>query len=110
MPDEESFTDPGGGAMSLTPDYLAVMTEATNMISAIVARAIEEERPAGLKRAVIAALEKLHLFPIRRGPRLLTPEQLAQVREVALHKARDLNLSEAQAERLVRAVVGSHDT
>ncbi len=87
-------------ALLITPAALAIVDQITRMI---VDRVAESSTVSKL-------LQKLHLT--RRTPEKvtlplnLTPEQMKQVHQVALEKARQCNLPEAQAELLADSLVG----
>ena len=87
-------------ALLLTPAALAIVDQVTRMI-------VDRVAESG---TVSKLLQKLHLT--RRAPEKvtlplnLTPEQIKQVHQVALEKAKQCNLPEAQAELLADSLVG----
>jgi len=91
----------------LAPVILAVSTEVVNFLSEEVQKSFKEESSGLVSEMVKKLFTKFRSEEAEKEPPPLTVEQLTQVREIALKKARLLKLSEARAKLLADAVVGS---
>ncbi|MFQ6013946.1 MAG: hypothetical protein ACE5NP_00710 [Anaerolineae bacterium] len=101
-------------ATFLTPVALAVASEVVEFVAEEVKESVEEESEELIDDAVKKVFKKFRREEEKKdkekeeppSPPPLTPEQLEEVRELALEKARQLNLSESQAELLADSLVG----
>lgn len=92
----------------LTPVVLAVTEQVVRYLAAAFAKAATD-KSADMAAAGVRSLSmKLHPTPggASAGPPPLTTSQLSEVRQVAMEKAQQLNLSEAQARLLADSMVG----
>jgi hypothetical protein len=93
-----------------TPAVLVIVTEVFTFIRTELQTAVAQESAGVIKQFVRSMFQKFrHQEEIQKSYPLpaLTSEQLAQVRLRAYEKARQLKLSEAHANLLADAVVGS---
>jgi hypothetical protein len=98
----------GEATVFLTPVVLAVATEVVKFVTEEVKKSAQAEGSALVGDAVKAMFKKLRPpEKEKKTPPPLTAEQLAQVRAIALKKARQLKLSEDRARILADSVVGS---
>ena len=101
----------GGGEVVtfLTPVVLSVTTAVINFLIPQVQQALQSQSAPLINAAVKSLFGKLTPSGgAASAPALrLSQEQLAQVRQVALEKGRQLNLSDSQAALLADSLVGS---
>lgn len=107
-PEDEMPSFGTEAVLALAPYVLMIATPVIGLLLDGVRQAVKDES-ADAVRPLVRRL-------IRRGPRdsseepaavPLTPDQLAEVRRLAVEKARQLDLPEATAELLADAMVGS---
>jgi hypothetical protein len=99
----------------LTPIALTVATEVVKFLVEEVKKSAKDESSAIIGDMVKRVFKKFKLAEKKDDKKkdekktspALTPDQLGQVRDIALRKARQLKLSEARAKLLADAVVGS---
>jgi hypothetical protein len=95
---------PAGLVMLVTP---AALEAAKSIISYLFSQ-LKGSAEHETSDAIAARVHQLfHRDEKPEAPPLLTREQLAHVRELALEKGRQLNLPEAQADLLADSMVGS---
>ncbi len=99
----------GEAAILLTPLVLAVTTEVVKFLAEEIKKSVKEESSSLISASVKKVFKKFRPQEKadKKTPPPLSPEQLAQVREIALKKARQLKLPEARAKLLADSVVGS---
>lgn len=101
----------GGGEVVtfLTPVVLSVTVAVINFLIPHLQAALKTHSDPLINEAIKSLFSKI--IPTARAPQpprfSLSGEQLAQVRQIALDEARQLNLPEDQAARLAAAVVSS---
>jgi hypothetical protein len=83
----------------VSPIALAVVSAAVGCIADTIKQSSSEALKRAFKKFRYAQDDTKHVLPV------LTREQMAEVHRVAVAKARQLKLSEAQAKRLADAVV-----
>jgi hypothetical protein len=96
-------------ATFLTPIVLAVITDVVKYLSAHILQTVKEESSELASEAVKSLFKKYRPTnqEERKAPRPLAPEQIARVRRLAFDKARQLEMSSAQANLLADSVAGS---
>ena len=93
-------------ALLVTPLVLDVVKDIVSFLMVETVKSIKQKKP-GEKRSLILRLFKKSA-PVKDVPEpTLTPEQIAQVRRLALEKARLLSMPEGQALLLADAIAGS---
>jgi hypothetical protein len=90
----------------LTPVVLAVTTEVVITIVQQIKAVVKEEGGSLATDWIKLMFKRYRPEKETQLPPALTSSQLVQVREVALKKARQLKLSEANAKMLADAIVG----
>jgi hypothetical protein len=110
------FGVPGEAAPLLTPIAFAVVTEVIKFLAEQVRTSVEAEAPGLIDDLVKSLFKKLRRTEVTAGESVradttarqptLTRQQLAQVREIALQKARALGLTSRKAELLADSLVG----
>lgn len=94
----------------LTPVALAIATEVVTLLIAEIKKSLSQAAASAISDAVKRMFRKTRLeekSASTAGVPPLTAPQVARIRELALDKARKLNLSESQAGLLADAVLGS---
>ena len=107
------FGVPGDVAQLVTPIALAVMTQVVSFLAQEISKSVKAEAPNVINDLVKSLFSKFRRTeasataarPSTTQP-ALTPAQLAQVREIALQKARQLGLTASKAELLADSLVG----
>jgi len=98
----------GEAVAMMTPAVLAVTSEIVKFLSEEVKKSAKEEGTALVGETVKKMFKKFRPEEKKENsPAPLTPEQLNQVRELALKKARHLKLSDARCKLLADALIGS---
>ncbi|HJS20075.1 MAG TPA: hypothetical protein VJ785_15110 [Anaerolineales bacterium] len=93
-------------ATLITPIVLAVSTEVVHFLFQEARKAIQSESSSLINETVKSWFSKLQPKEKEESPPPLTQEQLEQVREIAIKKARQLKLSEKNTKLLADAIVG----
>jgi hypothetical protein len=93
-------------ATLLTPVLLAVSTEVVQFLLQEAQKAIESESSTLINETVKSWFRRLQPEDEKKAPPPLTPEQLEEVRKIAIKKARQLKLSEKNTKLLADAIVG----
>jgi hypothetical protein len=93
----------------LTPVALAVTTQVVAFVTEQVRQSVAEQGSGLIDELVKRMFKKFRSAEddAKPNPPPLTPEQLAQVRRLAIEKARQLNLADVQAGLLADSIVGS---
>jgi hypothetical protein len=93
----------------LTPIVLAIMTQVVSFLIEEIGKSLRSEGSSLTSDIVKRMFRKFRggESPEGKAPPALTPQQLAQVRELALEKAQQLNLPPNQAGLLADSIVGS---
>ena len=98
----------GEAVAMMTPTVLAVTGEVVKFLMEELKKTAKDESTALVGETVKKMFKKFRPEEKKENsPAPLTPEQLAQVRELALKKARHLKLSDARCKLLADALVGS---
>lgn len=98
----------GEAVAMMTPAVLAVTGEVVKFLVEEFKKTAKDESTAFISEAVKKMFKKFRPEEKKENsPAPLTPEQLNQVRELALKKARQLKLSDARCKLLADALVGS---
>lgn len=97
----------GDGAVItlLTPIVLTVMSEVVKFLMEEVKKSVKAEGAGAINQAVKSLFQKFR--PQDAKAPALTPEQLEQVRKIAIEKARQLKLSDDKAALLADSIAGS---
>ena len=90
----------------VTPIILDVVKEIISFLVVETAKSVKKDKP-GEKRSLILRLFKKSALAKDTPEPALTAEQIAQVRLLALEKARQLSMAEDQALLLADAIAGS---
>jgi hypothetical protein len=93
----------------LTPVVLAVMSPVVSFLVAEVRKSVQAEAPGVINDLVKSVFKKARSSPASDDDQQtveLSPQQLTQVREIALEKGRQLGLNDERAELLADALVG----
>jgi hypothetical protein len=95
-------------ATLITPIVLAVSTEVIQFLFEEARKALQSESSTLISQTVKSWFGKLQPNQEQKTPTPapLTPEQLEQVRKIAIKKARQLKLSEKNTKLLADAIVG----
>ena len=91
----------------LTPILLSVSSDVIRFLFAEAHKAMQSESSNLIGEAVKSWFGKFHKPEDKKAPPPLTPDQLEQVRKIALRKAKELKLSEKNTKLLADAIVGS---
>ena len=98
----------GEAVAMMTPAALMVTSEIVKFLTEEVKKSAKGEGTALVGETVKKMFKKFRVEEKKENsPAPLTPEQLNQVRELALKKARQLKLSDARCKLLADALVGS---
>lgn len=98
----------GEAIAMMTPAILAVTGEVVKFLAEEFKKTAKDESTAFVSETVKKMFKKFRPEEKKENsPAPLTPEQLNQVRELALKKARHLKLSDARCKLLADALVGS---
>lgn len=98
----------GDAVVMLTPAVLAITSEIVKFLNEEFKKSAKEEGTVLVGETVKKMFKKFRPEEKKENsPAPLTPEQLNQVRELALKKARHLKLSDARCKLLADALVGS---
>lgn len=98
----------GEAITMLSPAILVVTSEIVKFLIEELKKTVKDESSALVSETVKKMFKKFRPEENKENsPAPLTPEQLAQVRELALKKARHLKLSDARCKLLADALVGS---
>ena len=98
----------GEAITMLSPVILAVTSEVIKFLTEELKKTMKDESSALVGEYVKKMFKKFRTDEKKENtPAPLTPDQLAQVRELALKKARHLKLSDARCKLLADALVGS---
>lgn len=97
----------GEAMMLLTPVALAVSTEVVKFLVEEVKKSTREESKILISETVKAFFKRFRKEKEENKMPTLSPEQLAQVQEIAIKEARRLKLSEKHVKLLANAIVGS---
>jgi hypothetical protein len=98
------------GVVLLTPVIITVTKEVVEFVAAEVMKSVRTESSNLISEFVKKMFKRFRREGEARGEELpppLTPEQLRSVRELALEKARQLQLSPSRAELLADSLVGN---
>jgi len=91
----------------LTPVVLAVSGDVIKFLLAEAQKAMQSESTSLINETVKSWFNKFRQKDDKKSPPPLTPEQLEQVRKIAIKKAQQLKLSEKNTKLLAEAIVGS---
>jgi hypothetical protein len=91
----------------LTPVILAVSGDVIKFLIAEAQKAVQSESTDLINETVKGWFGKFHAKEDKKSPPPLTPDQLEQVRKVAMKKAKQLSLSDKNTKLLADAIVGS---
>ena len=93
-------------ATLITPIVLAVSTEVVQFLFQEARKAVQSESISLINETVKSWFSRLQSKEEKKTPPPLTPEQLEEVRKIAIKKARQLKLSENNTKLLADAIVG----
>jgi len=91
----------------LTPVVLAVSGDVIKFLLGEAQKAMQSESTSVINETVKSWFNKFRQNDDKKSPLPLTPEQLEQVRKIAIKKAQQLKLSEKNTKLLAEAIVGS---
>jgi hypothetical protein len=91
----------------LTPVVLAVSTDVIRFLLAEAQKALQSQSSDLINETVKGWFGKFHPPADKKSPAPLTPDQLEQVRKIAIQKAKQLKLSDKNTKLLADAIVGS---
>ena len=98
----------GEAITMMSPAILMITSEIVKFLIEELKKTVKDESSALVSETVKKMFKKFRPEENKENsPAPLTPEQLAQVRELALKKARHLKLSDARCKLLADALVGS---
>jgi hypothetical protein len=95
----------GEAVVLLTPVVLAISADVVKFLLEEVKKSAKDQSAAFIGEMVKQMFKKVSPATKEKPP-ALTPEQLAQVRQIAVKKARQLKLSDDRAKTLADAIVG----
>ena len=91
----------------LTPILLSVSDDVIRFLFAEAQKAMQSESSSLISETVKSWFGRFRQDADKKSPPPLTPEQLEQVRKIAVKKAQQLKLSEKNTKMLADAIVGS---
>lgn len=97
----------GEAAAFLTPIALAVITEVVKFLAEEVKKSLATETSSVINEMVKKLFKRFHPAEKKEASQALTKQQIEQIRQLSFAKARQLNLTEGQANLLADTLVAS---